>query len=117
MVTEINYPPATNPENKYDDGIRPRLFAWATEDDYGVDLIGRGVFVGYHTCVEGSVQKQHRDMIGERDGLVMLDGGGHAWFHEMDHRKWERHDSDFDKWIGTRHKRLLRPQHEVEMQV
>ena len=107
----------TNPENKHDDGTRTRFFLIAKEDDIVVSLIGRGVGVGYHEVIPGSTQPSNRSWIGERDYLFMLDGGGHAWMHEVDDYEQERSDNHFHRYIGTRQVNKVAPQHDVTIEL
>ena len=107
----------SNPDNKYDTGEYSRFFMWANQDDLVVNLIGRGVGVGFHTVIPGSVQPSNRHMIGKRDYLFMLDGGGHAWMHEIDEYEHERSENHFHRFIGTRRVAKVQPQHEVTMEL
>jgi hypothetical protein len=103
----------TNPDNKYDDGTRERFYLWATEDAMVINLIGRGVLVGMQTVTEGTVQPGNEEWIGRRDYLWMLDGGGHAWMHEIPEWNGEKSDAHFQRWVGNRTVIKVQPNHQV----
>jgi len=104
--------------NPYDDGERDRFFMWANEDEMVVHLIGRGVLVGEHKVEKGTVLPQNEHMVGKKDMLFMLDGGGHAWYHEvMGNFSYEKNTAAFTKWLGTRRVIKVPPQHQTAVAV
>lgn len=108
---------ARNPDNKYDDGKRDRFTLFASKDDMVINLIGRGVLVGEQEVLPGTVQPENESWIGKKDFLFMLDGGGHAWYHEVPHYTWEPSEKAYEKLVGTRRIIKVPPNHSVNMTI